>query len=75
MLAGFTASWPEVIPLPDKATEIFAVAAVLEMATVPVALPAALGVKSMVRVRLWPGTRLVGNATPVRRKPWPEIVT
>ena len=74
-MAGFTASWPEAIPLPDKATETFAVAAVLVMATAPVALPAALGVKSMVRVRLWPGARLVGNATPVRRKPWPEIVT
>jgi len=36
-------------------TEMFAVAALLVMATAPVVFPAALGLKSMVRVRLWPG--------------------
>ena len=75
MLAGFTASWPEAIPLPDNATEMFAVAAVLMIATLPLALPAEVGVKSMLRVTLWPGARLTGNVIPVRLKAWPEIVT
>jgi len=74
MLAGFTASWPDVIPLPANATQMFAGATVLLMATLPLAFPAEVGVKSMVRVRLWPGARLVGNATPVSLKPWPETV-
>jgi hypothetical protein len=54
---------------------MFAVAALLVMAAVPVAFPAALGLKSMVSVRLWLGARLAGNVTPVMLKAWPDTVT
>src|SRR5215831_12217882 len=75
MLAGFTASWLGAVPLPDRITEMFAVTALLVMATVPVAFPAALGLKSMVSVRLCPGARLAGNVTPVMLNAWPDTVT
>lgn len=75
MVAGFTASWPEAIPLPESVTEMFAVAALLVMATEPVAFPAALGLKSMVSVRLWPGARVVGNVTPIMLNAWPDTVS
>lgn len=75
MAAGLTASWPEAIPLPESVTDMFAVAALLVMATEPVVLPAALGLKSMVSVRLCPGARLVGNVTPVMLKAWPDTVS
>jgi len=55
-------------------TEMFAVAALLVMATAPVAFPAALGLKSMVSVRLCPGARLAGNVTPVMLNAWPDTV-
>src|SRR5215469_5690682 len=54
---------------------MFAVAALLVMAAVPVTFPAALGLKSMVSVRLCPGARLAGNVTPVMLKACPDTVT
>lgn len=75
MLAGLTASCPEASPAPDKPTEMFELVAVLAMETLPLVLPADVGLKSILTVTLWPAAKLTGRVTPVTVKPGPETVT
>ena len=74
MVAGLTASCPEASPAPDRPTEMFALVAVLAMERLPLMLPADVGVKSTLKVILWPAAKLTGRVTPATVKPAPEAV-
>lgn len=80
MLDGFEASAPAVTPVPLSAMFSDGLVALLLMAMLPVAFPAAAGAKVAVKAALCPLLRVTGSAGPVRLKPVPladacEIVT
>jgi hypothetical protein len=52
MLAGLIPSCPDAKPAPDRDTMRLGLDAVLSIDTLPIALPAAFGVKSTVKVML-----------------------
>lgn len=61
--AGVSSSAPVATALPESATAMVpAVAALVEMESLPTGFPAACGVKATVRAALWPGARLKGIA-------------
>ena len=54
---------------------MFDLVAVFTMDTFPLVLPADVGLKSTLKVTLWPTSKLTGRVTPVMVKPGPEAVT
>ena len=54
---------------------MFGLVAVLAIDTLPLAVLADVGLKSTLKVMLWPADKVTGSATPVRVKPGPEAVT
>lgn len=59
--AGLNSSAPAETALPARVTAMVpAVAALVEMVSLPAGFPAARGVKETVRAALWPGARLKG---------------
>jgi hypothetical protein len=54
---------------------MFELVAVLAMDRLPLVLPADVGLKSTLKVTLWPTAKLTGRVTPVTVKPGPEAVT
>ena len=50
---------------------MFELVAVLAMDTFPLVLPADVGLKSILKVTLWPTAKLIGRVTPVTVKPGP----
>jgi hypothetical protein len=80
MLVGLAARAPAVTPVPESATFKDGFGAVLSMATFPVTVPAALGLKVAVKLVLCPAPNVSGAEIPLRLKPFPladacEIVT
>ena len=71
MLAGFEASAPTVTPVPDSGMFSEGLEALLEIATLPVTLPAAAGANLDVNDVLWPPFRVMGRLAPVRLIPVP----
>ncbi len=66
---GLTAKVPAATALPETATVMVpAVAALVEMMSLPAGFPAVRGVKATVRAALWPGARLKGIAGAVTWK-------
>jgi len=54
-----------VAPVPDRAIVVGELLALLETATLPVALPAAVGAKATLSVAVCPGVNVVLAATPL----------
>ena len=54
---------------------MFGLVAVLVIDTFPLALLADVGLKSTVKVMLWPAAKVTGSVTPVSVKPAPEAVS
>ena len=63
-----------VTPVPDSGTLVGELVAVLEIETLPVALPAAAGANVEVKVALWPAIRIRGSDGPLTPKPCPATV-
>jgi len=61
-------------PVPDRAMVRVGLEALEVMLTVPVALPAAVGVKVTLKVALWPEVSVTGAVMPLMVKPVPLIV-
>jgi hypothetical protein len=62
---GLTAKVPAATALPERATAMVpAVAALVEMISLPAGFPAARGVKTTVSAELWPGSRLKASQEP-----------
>ena len=78
-LPGLRASCPAVVsvvvPVPDRATVVTESAAVLEMETEPLKVPAAFGVKAMLRGTLCPPPRVTGRLGALREKYLEEMAT
>src|SRR5215469_6071500 len=71
-VVGFDPSAPAVTPVPVRGM----VRVALEVTvTEPVALPAAVGVKVMLKVALWPEVSVRGAVMPLMVKPAPLIAT
>lgn len=61
-------------PVPESATVVVVVAALLVRVSAPVTDPVAVGAKLTCMVEDWPGLRLSGNEAPEMEKPVPETV-
>ena len=70
-LVGFTANWPDGVPVPDN--EIFSVVfdASEIMATFPLSLPADSGVNTTLKVTLCPTVSVSGGLIPLILNPVP----
>jgi hypothetical protein len=76
IVLGETPSWPVVVvPVPDKATFSVGFEAFDVSVSVPVALPAAVGVKVTLMVAFVPGPSVSGAAIPLWVNALPEIWT
>ena len=71
MLVGFEARAPAVTPVPLNAMLSDGLVALLAMAMLPVALPAAAGAKVAVKVALCPLLIVAGRVGPVKLNPLP----
>lgn len=79
-LAGFAPRVPGATPVPDKPIASVGFEAFEVSVTAPLALPAAVGVNTTLKLVLCPAARVIGTVTPVRVNPLPltptcEIVT
>src|SRR5438552_3125112 len=63
-----------VAPVPESDTVAGELVALLTTEMLPVALPAAAGVKAAPNEVLWPGVRVKGRDNPVMLKPSPAVV-
>jgi len=73
-LAGFAESWPSVMPVPERAIFSGELDAFDTIASVPLAAPAAVGVKVAVKVTLWVGFSVAGRVRPEIENPAPVTV-
>ena len=74
-LAGFEPRVPDVTPVPDKGMVRVGLEALEVMVTVPLALPADVGVKVTLKVALCPEVRVTGVVIPVKLNPVPLMAT
>ena len=71
-VVGLTANVPELVPVPDRATDRLGLFALLVTVTLPLSVPVAGGVKLTLTVTLCPADRFMGRAGPLTLKPVPE---
>jgi hypothetical protein len=79
-LAGFAASWPGVMPVPDRGTFRAGLDAFEVIARLPLTLLPDVGAKVVLKLRLWPAFRVIGKLRPLMLNPEPvalaaEMVT
>src|SRR5215469_7109006 len=74
-LVGFGPSAPAVTPVPVRGMVRVGLEALEVTVTVPVALPAAVGVNVTLKVALWPAASVAGAVMPLMVKPVPLIAT
>src|SRR5215469_13753535 len=74
-LVGFDPSAPAVTPVPVRGMVRVGLEALEVTVTVPVAPPAAVGVKVTLKVALWPAASVAGAVMPLMVKPVPLIAT
>ena len=74
-LAGFDPSVPAVTPVPVKAIVRVGFEPFEVIVTVPVAVPAAVGVNVTLKVALCPAASVTGAAMPLMAKPDPLMAT
>lgn len=74
-LVGFDPSAPGVTAVPDNGIVRVGFEAVEAMVTLPLTLPADVGVNVTVKVALWPAVNVAGVVIPLRLKPVPLIPT
>lgn len=69
-LVGLSASWPGLaaVPVPESARLVALFDALLEMVTVALKVPAALGANLMPKVALCPDARVIGRLGAVKEK-------
>ena len=70
-LVGFDPRAPAVTPVPVRGMVRVGLEALEVTVTVPVALPAAVGVKVTLKVALWPEASVTGVGMPLMVKPVP----
>ena len=74
-LVGFDPRPPGEIPMPDNGIVRVVLEAFEVMVTLPVTLPADVGVKATLKLALWPADRVTGAVVPLRLNPVPLIPT
>jgi hypothetical protein len=74
-LVGFDPSTPALTPVPVRGIARLALEALEVTVTVPVALPAAVGVNVTLKLALWPEVSVTGTEMPLNVKPAPLIAT
>ena len=74
-LVGFDPKAPGVTPVPVSGMVRVGSEALEVTVTVPVALPAAVGVNVTLKVALWPEVSVTGAVMPLRLNPVPLIAT
>src|SRR5215469_15099265 len=74
-LVGFAPNAPAVTPVAASGIVRVGLEALEVTVTVPVALPAAVGVKVTLKVALWPAVSATGAVMPLMVKPVPLIAT
>ena len=74
-LVGFDPSAPGAIPVPDNGMFRVGLEALEVIVTLPLALPADVGVNVTVKVALWPADSVAGVVIPLRLYPVPLIPT
>jgi hypothetical protein len=72
-VAGETVSWPTLAPVPDRVTVKFGFEASETNPMLPLTLPADVGAKFTPNVKLCPGFRVRGKASPVMLNPVPVL--
>ena len=70
-LLGFEPSWPCETPVPESGTESVELTASELIVSVPLAAPAAAGVKTALKVALCPALMVAGMPGPVKLNPLP----
>jgi hypothetical protein len=70
-VAGLAASWPGVVPVPDKDTLRLVTDPSAVNARLPVTAPAAIGVNVTLNVRVCPAFNVVGTLKPLVANPAP----
>ncbi len=70
-LVGATANWPAAVPVPESTTLSGEFVAFDTIERLPLAVPAAVGLKVAVRVTLWFAVRLMGRLNPLMEKTAP----
>jgi len=75
-VVGVTPSWPAAAaPVPDSGIVNVGFDAFEVMVTLPVTLPADVGVKATLKLALWPAVSVTGAVIPLRLNPVPLIPT
>jgi hypothetical protein len=74
-LVGVDPSAPALTPVPVRGMVRVGLEALEVMVTVPVALPAAVGVNVALKAALWPEASVTGAVMPLIVKPVPLIAT
>ena len=74
-LLGFGPRAPGEIPVPDSGMAKVGLDALEVIVTLPLALPADVGVNVTLKLALWPAVRVTGAVIPLRLNPVPLMPT